>query len=97
MSKSVTSESLEFNSSHKKGGKMGGGDEGGENGEEILEVPRAESLPISTTASTVPATDDQFMFTDDFKRLPICLVIGGYVDDAEIDDEGMEARGGRVH
>ena len=33
-------------------------------------------MPISTVVSTVPATTDQFMFTEDFKRLLVGLVVG---------------------
>ncbi|GMH78707.1 hypothetical protein TL16_g07909 [Triparma laevis f. inornata] len=62
--------------------KRGGEDEGNVNGEGTLEVPLAESLTISTVVSTAPATTDQaltvstapvsvedFMATDDFRRL----------------------------
>ncbi|GMH53719.1 hypothetical protein TL16_g01511 [Triparma laevis f. inornata] len=56
--------------------KKGAGDEGDENEEGILDLPPAESLPISTVVSTVPAATDQFMFTDDFKRLLVGFVMG---------------------
>ena len=44
-------------------GERGAEDEGGEDGEGFLEVPLVESLTISMTDSTVPATTDQFMHT----------------------------------
>ncbi|GMH82812.1 hypothetical protein TL16_g09387 [Triparma laevis f. inornata] len=58
------------------GGKRGAGDERKEDGEGNFEVPPAESLMIFTVVSIVPATTNQFMFTDDFKRLLVGLVMG---------------------
>ncbi|GMH60069.1 hypothetical protein TL16_g13022 [Triparma laevis f. inornata] len=76
MSKSVATASNEGHESLKTSGKRGARYEGNEDEEEILEVPLAESLPISRVVSTVPATTDQFMFTNDFKRLLVDLVQG---------------------
>ena len=47
--------------------KRGAGDEENEDGEESIEIPPAESLPISMVVSTVPAKTDQFMFTPEFR------------------------------
>ncbi|GMI08805.1 hypothetical protein TrLO_g10167 [Triparma laevis f. longispina] len=69
MSKSVSSESNEGHNSRETSRKHGKDDEEKENEEGILEVPRAESLPISTTVPTVPAQVDEFMQTGNFKRL----------------------------
>ncbi|GMH52502.1 hypothetical protein TL16_g01243 [Triparma laevis f. inornata] len=76
MSKSVAIKSNEGHESRENGGKRGAENEGGEDEEGILELPPVESLPISTVVSTVPATTDQFMFTNDFKRLLVGLVQG---------------------
>ena len=76
MSKSVATESKEGHKSPKTGGKRGAGDEGNENEEGILVIPPIESLTILTTDSTVSTMTDQFMFTDDFKRLLVGLVMG---------------------
>ncbi|GMH77644.1 hypothetical protein TL16_g07480 [Triparma laevis f. inornata] len=48
--------------------KRGAGYEENENEEEIMEIPPAASLTISTVVSTVPATTDQFMYTPEFRR-----------------------------
>ncbi|GMI16646.1 hypothetical protein TrLO_g6294 [Triparma laevis f. longispina] len=69
MSKSVVSESIEGYEIHKTGGKRGAEDEEDEDEEEIIELSVTENSTTLTTVSTVPATTDQFMFTDDFKRL----------------------------
>ncbi|GMI08219.1 hypothetical protein TrLO_g378 [Triparma laevis f. longispina] len=76
MFKSVASESTEGHESREMSRKRGAGDEKDEDEEAILEIPLAESLPISTVVSTVPATTDQFMFTEDVKRLLVGLVVG---------------------
>ncbi|GMH88592.1 hypothetical protein TL16_g11197 [Triparma laevis f. inornata] len=68
MSKSLASESNEGYESREISGKRGAEDEQNEEGEGFVEVPPAESLSISTTASTVPATTDQFMYTPEFRR-----------------------------
>ncbi|GMH55190.1 hypothetical protein TL16_g01841 [Triparma laevis f. inornata] len=54
MSKSVASEYFYHNDSRKTGGKRGAEDEGKEDEEVNLEIPPAESSPISTTAPTAP-------------------------------------------
>ena len=51
MSKSAVSESNDGHESNKTGGKRGAGDEGDDNEEGIFEVPPAEALGISITAS----------------------------------------------
>ncbi|GMH71957.1 hypothetical protein TL16_g05794 [Triparma laevis f. inornata] len=76
MFKSEASESIEGHESHKTGGKRGAGDEGGEGGEGIIDLPPAASSLTLPTVSTVPTTTDQFIFTDDFKRLLVDLVQG---------------------
>ena len=58
MSKSVALESNEGHESRKMSRKRGAENEGNEEEEGILDLPPAESLTISTTASTVPATTD---------------------------------------
>ena len=68
MSKSVAPESTEYNESGKTGGERRAEDEENENEEGTIEVPRAESLPISTVVSTVPARTGQFMHTPEFRR-----------------------------
>ncbi|GMH60128.1 hypothetical protein TL16_g02981 [Triparma laevis f. inornata] len=76
MSKPVASETIKRNEAQESGGERGAGDEGVEDEEGTLEAAVAESLPISTVVSTVPAATNQFMFTDDFKRLLVGLVMG---------------------
>ncbi|GMH68616.1 hypothetical protein TL16_g04973 [Triparma laevis f. inornata] len=76
MSKSLASESKDGNKSREMSEKRGAEDEVNENEEGIIVCPSDESLTISTVVSTVPATTDQFMFTDDFKRLLVDLVQG---------------------
>ncbi|GMH74043.1 hypothetical protein TL16_g06354 [Triparma laevis f. inornata] len=61
MSNSVASESLDYKESREMSRKRGAEDEGNEDWEEIIEIPPAESLLISTVVSTVPATTDQFI------------------------------------
>jgi len=68
MSKPVASESKDSHESREMNVKREAEDEEDENGEEFTEIPPAESLPISTVVSTVPATTDQFMFTPEFRR-----------------------------
>ena len=68
MSKFVASESNDHNKRREKGGKRGAEDEGKEDGEGNFEVPPAENSTISTTASTVYSTTDQFMHTPEFRR-----------------------------
>ncbi|GMI17195.1 hypothetical protein TrLO_g6312 [Triparma laevis f. longispina] len=97
MSKSVASESNEGHESHKTGGKRGAGNEGGGDEEGTIDLDPTANSKTLTTVSTVPATTDQFMFTNDFKRLLVGFVMWGYVDEAEVGDEGLEAHGGRVH
>ncbi|GMH72212.1 hypothetical protein TrLO_g7149 [Triparma laevis f. longispina] len=70
MSKSVATESHDHNKHLETSWKRGWEDHGNENGEGILEVPPSESLPIST---------DDFMATNDFRRL-----LRGYVDIQEL-------------
>ncbi|GMH51876.1 hypothetical protein TL16_g01110 [Triparma laevis f. inornata] len=55
-------------------GKRGAGDEEKEDGEEIIEIPSAESLTISTTDSTIPVPVDDFMNAIEFIRLFAPLV-----------------------
>ncbi|GMH88741.1 hypothetical protein TL16_g11245 [Triparma laevis f. inornata] len=69
MSKSVTSETHEGYESREMSGDRGEEDQGNKNGEELIEVPPAESLTISTVFSTVPATVNDFMHTIEFKGL----------------------------
>ena len=54
MSKSIASESNEYDKSREMGGKRGAEDEGDENEEGFIKVPPEESLPISTVVSTAP-------------------------------------------
>ena len=70
MSKSVAFESNEGHESREMSGKRVLGDEGNEDEEEIPKVTPAESLPISTVVSTVPATIDQFIHTPEFRSVP---------------------------
>ncbi|GMH70256.1 hypothetical protein TrLO_g1617 [Triparma laevis f. longispina] len=60
MFKSVATESKDSHESGEMNGKRGAGDEGIEDGEWFVKVPPAESLPTSK---------DDFMATDDFRRL----------------------------
>ena len=76
MSNSVASESIEGHESREISRKRGAGDEEKEDEDKNISIPSAESLTISTTVSTVPATTDQFMFTDDFKMLLVGFVQG---------------------
>ena len=69
MSKSITSETHEGHESREMSGEREAEDQGNENGEELIEVPPAESLTISTVVSTVPATVKDFMHTIELKRL----------------------------
>ncbi|GMH69212.1 hypothetical protein TrLO_g15722 [Triparma laevis f. longispina] len=109
MSKSVASESTDDNESHKTGRKRGSGDEEKENGEGTVEGPAAKNSTTLTTVSTVPATTDQFMFTNNFKRLLVGFIMGDTlmtlrlatkawkrVVDAFID-EGVESGAMMVH
>ncbi|GMI09304.1 hypothetical protein TrLO_g2056 [Triparma laevis f. longispina] len=75
MSKSVATESNEGHKCDKTGVKRGEEYEGDEDEKEFIEGPSAESLPILTVVPTVPATTDQFMFTEDFKGLLVGLVM----------------------
>ncbi|GMH85761.1 hypothetical protein TL16_g10335 [Triparma laevis f. inornata] len=76
MSNSVASESNEVHDIRETGGKRGEGDEGEGRGKDIIDVPQAESLTISTevptvpakTVSTAPASVDQSMHTPRFRR-----------------------------
>ncbi|GMH64795.1 hypothetical protein TL16_g04045 [Triparma laevis f. inornata] len=90
-------------------GKNGAGDEGDEDEEGIIELPLAESLPISTEFSTVPTTTDQLMFTPEFRRyfvkyvpndtlMTLRFATKGYlkVADAYID-EGVKSSTIMVH
>ena len=70
MSKSVAFEFIEGHEIREMGNR-GAEDEGDEEEEELIEIPMAESMPIST-----PAVVDEFMFTDDFKRLLVGLIMG---------------------
>ncbi|GMH86225.1 hypothetical protein TL16_g10478 [Triparma laevis f. inornata] len=54
MSKTIASESNEYDKSQEMCGKRGAKDEGDENEEEFIKVPPEESLPISTVVSTAP-------------------------------------------
>jgi len=60
----------------KPGGKRGAGDEEEDNGEGTVEGPAAKNSTTLTTVSTVPATTDQFMFTNNFKRLLVGFIMG---------------------
>ncbi|GMH76296.1 hypothetical protein TL16_g07031 [Triparma laevis f. inornata] len=68
MSKSVASEYKDSYKSGEISEKMGNGDEEKQNGEESIEIPSVESLMISKIFFTVPASNDQFMHTPEFRR-----------------------------
>ncbi|GMH55397.1 hypothetical protein TL16_g11648 [Triparma laevis f. inornata] len=91
MSKYLASKYNEGNESRKMGGKMGLGDEGDEEGVGILEVSSAESLPISTTVSTFPATTDQFMHTPEFRRHFVEFVPGDTLMALRVATKGWKA------
>ncbi|GMH60110.1 hypothetical protein TL16_g02976 [Triparma laevis f. inornata] len=74
MSKSVALEANEGHESREMSEEKGEGGEEDEDEEGTFKAAAAESLTISTVVSTVLATIDQFMFTDDFKRLFVGLV-----------------------
>jgi len=56
--------------------KLGGEDEKDENEEGVIEASSAATSSTLTTVSNAPAATDQFMSTDDFKRLLVVLVQG---------------------
>ncbi|GMH68943.1 hypothetical protein TrLO_g1252 [Triparma laevis f. longispina] len=87
MFKSVVYESIESHESNIMSGKRGSGDEGNED-EEVLEVPPAASLTISTVVSTVPATTDQFMFTPEFRRHFVKFVLGDMLMTLRLETKG---------
>ncbi|GMH87206.1 hypothetical protein TL16_g10782 [Triparma laevis f. inornata] len=84
--------------------KLGGQDDKDENVEGVIEALPAATSSTLTTVSTAPAATDQFMFTDDFKRLLVGLVQGDTlmtkawkrVVDAFID-EGVKSGAMIVH
>ncbi|GMH70442.1 hypothetical protein TL16_g05408 [Triparma laevis f. inornata] len=90
MSRYVASESNEDHESREISGKRGVGDEGGERGEEIIEASSAANSTTLTTVSTVPATTDQFMFTNDFKRLLVGFVQGDTVMTLRLATKGWK-------
>ncbi|GMH82451.1 hypothetical protein TL16_g09261 [Triparma laevis f. inornata] len=70
---------------------QGGEDEGNENEEVILNVPPAESLIISTTVFTVPASTDQFMYTPEFRRHFVEFVPGDTLMTLRLVTKGWKA------
>ncbi|GMH95463.1 hypothetical protein TL16_g13165 [Triparma laevis f. inornata] len=76
MSNPLASEPTYSNESREMGGKRGARDEGNENEEISIEASSAATSSTLTTVSTVPATTDQFMLTNDFKRLLVGFVQG---------------------
>ncbi|GMI12654.1 hypothetical protein TrLO_g4162 [Triparma laevis f. longispina] len=68
MSNSVASETNECHESREMSSKRGAEYEEKQDEESSIEIPPAESLPISTVVSTAPPATDQFMHTPEFKR-----------------------------
>ncbi|GMH53838.1 hypothetical protein TL16_g01542 [Triparma laevis f. inornata] len=91
MSKSVATESNDGHESGEKGEKRGARDEGSEDGEEILDLPPAESLNILTVVSTVPATTDQFMHTPEYRRHFVEYVPGDTLMTLRLATKGWKA------
>ncbi|GMH71017.1 hypothetical protein TL16_g10403 [Triparma laevis f. inornata] len=91
MSKSIASESTEYNVSGKMGGKRRAEDEENENEEGTIEVPWAESLPILTVVSTVPATTGQFMHTPEFRKRFVEFVPGDTLLTLRLATKGWKA------
>ncbi|GMH78157.1 hypothetical protein TL16_g07693 [Triparma laevis f. inornata] len=90
MSKSVASESNEDHKSRGTGGKRRAEDEGKEDEEGIIDLPPAASSTTLTTVSTAPATTDQFMFTDDFRRLLVGFIQGDTLMSLRLTTKGWK-------
>ncbi|GMH92928.1 hypothetical protein TL16_g12492 [Triparma laevis f. inornata] len=91
MSESVAPEYNEGNKSRDMSELKGSGDEEKENVEGILDLPLVESLMISTTVSTVPATTDQFMYTPEFRRHFVEFVTGDTLMTLRLATKGWRA------
>ncbi|GMH90532.1 hypothetical protein TL16_g11795 [Triparma laevis f. inornata] len=91
MSKSVASESKNGHENREMSRKKGAGNEEKDNEEGSLNLPPAESLTISTTVSTVPATTDQFMHTPEFRRHFVEFVPGDTLMTLRLATKGWKA------
>ena len=74
MSKSVATESKESHEIREMSGEKGADDEEEEDRRVFVKASSAATSSTLTTVSTVPATTDQFMFTNDFKMLLVGFV-----------------------